>query len=289
MTAGLVVNPSREPAVHCAGALARWLQARGVGVRLQQDAAPAMGLEALAAPDAAVGSADFVVAFGGDGTLLSASRLTAPYDTPILGIHVGGPASFGFLAESTPTGATAALERVLEGRYRVDERLMVAAEVARDGRPAASFSALNDLVIAKGALARLLKMRISVGDTFIATYAADGIIVATPTGSTAYNLAAGGPLIHPAVRVIVLTPICPHTLNVRSLIIGEEERARVVLTDPRDVALLTVDGQVGFELRPGDVVEFARAACRTRFIMLDGANFYQKLQTRLRLGERFGT
>jgi NAD+ kinase len=290
MTAGFIVNPSREPAVQCAGELARWLQARGVSVRLQEGAASLIGLEALAAPDTAVGSADFVVAFGGDGTLLLASRLTAPYDTPILGIHVGGPASFGFLTESTPGRAAAALERMLEGRYRVDERMMVSAEVTRDGCPAGSFSALNDLVIAKGALARLLKLRIYVGDTFIATYAADGIIVATPTGSTAYNLAAGGPLVHPMVRVIVLTPICPHTLNVRSLIIGEEEKARVVVvTDPRDVALLTVDGQVGFELRPGDVVEFARAACRTRFIMLDGANFYQKLQTRLRLGERFGT
>jgi NAD+ kinase len=168
--------------------------------------------------------------------------------------------------------------------------MMVAATVHREGRHAGTFSALNDLVIAKGALARMLKMRIHVGGTFIATYAADGIIVATPTGSTAYNLAAGGPLVHPTVPVILLTPICPHTLNVRSLIIGEEEQARVVVvTDPRDMALLTVDGQVGFELRPGDVVEFARAACRTRFIVLDGANFYAKLQTRLRLGERFGT
>jgi NAD+ kinase len=132
-------------------------------------------------------------------------------------------------------------------------------------------------------------MRIYVGDTFLATYAADGIIVATPTGSTAYNLASGGPLVNPAVRAIILTPICPHTLNVRSLIIGEEERARVVMvTEARDVALLTVDGQVGFEIQPGDVVEFGRADCRTRFILMDGANFYEKLQTRWRLGERFG-
>jgi NAD+ kinase len=302
MTAGFVVNPAREAAVECAGLLAR-----GVGVRLQPAVAPLIGLEAHAAADAAVGAADFVIApvdaadhdvgatdfviaLGGDGTILSASRLTAPHDTPILGIHVGGPASFGFLTESTPQRAIESLERVLEGRYRVDERLMVSASVLRDGQPAGTFSALNDLVIAKGALARLLKMQIYVSDTFIATYAADGIIVATPTGSTAYNLAAGGPLVNPTVRVIILTPICPHTLNVRSLIISEEEKARVVVvTDPRDVALLTVDGQVGFELQPGDVVEFARAGCRARFIMLDGANFYHKLQTRLRLGERFGT
>src|SRR5206468_5680875 len=134
-----------------------------------------------------------------------------------------GPASFGFLTETTPARAIQALERVLDGQYRVDERMMVAATVQRDGHEAGSFSALNDLVIAKGALARLLKMEIHVGGTYIATYAADGIIVATPTGSTAYNLAAGGPLVHPTVRVIILTPICPHTLNVRSLIIGEEE------------------------------------------------------------------
>jgi NAD+ kinase len=289
MTAGFVVNPSREVAVQCAGELARWLLERGAAVRLQAEAARLVGMESLAATDDEVGAGDFVVAVGGDGTLLAASRLTAPHDTPILGIHVGGPASFGFLTETTPSRATEALERVLAGQYRVDERMMVSARVVRDGQPAGSFSALNDLVIAKGALARLLKMEIHVGDTFIATYAADGIIVATSTGSTAYNLAAGGPLVHPAVRVIILTPICPHTLNVRSLIIGEEERARVVvITDARDLALLTVDGQVGFELRPGDVVEFTRAACRTRFILLDGNNFYDKLQTRLRLGERFG-
>jgi NAD+ kinase len=290
MTAGFVVNPSREAAVQCAGHLARWLVAEGVGVRFQAAAASAVGLEDLAATDEEVGTADFVVALGGDGTLLAASRITAPHDTPILGIHVGGPASFGFLTETTPNRAIEALQRVLEGRYQIDERMMVSGAVHREGRHVGTFSAMNDLVIAKGALARMLKMQIEVGGIYIATYAADGIIVATPTGSTAYNLAAGGPLVHPTVRVIILTPICPHTLNVRSLIIGEEEQARVVIaTDPRDLALLTVDGQVGFELRPGDVVEVARASCRTRFIVLDGASFYAKLQTRLRLGERFGT
>ncbi len=292
MTAGFVVNTSRKAAVQCAGELARWLEVRGVAVRCQAAAAPLMGSEraGTACADEEVGAADFVVALGGDGTLLSASRLTAAHHTPILGIHVGGPASFGFLTESAPGNAVEALERVLEGRYRLDERMMVSATVRRADRPVGAFDALNDLVIAKGALARLLKMQIHVGDTYIATYAADGIIVATPTGSTAYNLAAGGPLVHPTVRVIIMTPICPHTLNVRSLIIDETERARVVVvTDPRDMALLTVDGQVGFELRPGDVVEFARSERRTRFIVLDGSNFYHKLQTRLRLGERFGT
>jgi NAD+ kinase len=260
-----------------------------VSVRLEPAAAARLGMEQLAGAGE-VGASDFLVAFGGDGTLLAASRLAAPHDTPILGIHVGGPGSFGFLAESNPAHAAEALERIIEGRYRLDERMMVSAAVIRDGQEIGRFSALNDLVIGKSALARMLKMEIHVGDVFIATYAADGIIAATPTGSTAYNLAAGGPLVHPTVRVILLTPICPHTLNVRSLLISEEEQARVVvLTDPRDRALLTVDGQVGFELMPGDTVQVGRAACTTRFIVLDGASFYHKLQTRLRLGERFGT
>jgi NAD+ kinase len=287
MIAGFVVNPSRQAAVQCAADMARWLRERGVRVRLQAGATAADGMAPLracgaedgetgslaAVADEELGAADFLVAFGGDGTLLSASRLAAPHDTPILGIHAGGPASFGFLTETTPANAARALEQVLAGQYRIDERMMVSATVVRDGQPAGTFSALNDLVIGKSALARMLKMRIFVGETFIANYAA-----------------AGGPLVHPTVRVIILTPICPHTLNVRSLIIGEEEQARVVTaTDARDSALLTVDGQVGFELSPGDVVEFERAACRARFILLDGADFYQKLQTRLRLGERFGT
>src|SRR5439155_20949794 len=205
------------------------------------------------------------------------------------GVHCGGPASFGFMTDTSPAIADSALDCALAGEYEVDERMMVACAVYRGDDCVGRFSALNDLVISKAALARLVQLRISVNDTFIATYAADGIIVASPTGSTAYNLAAGGPLVHPAVRVILLTPICLHTLNVRSLIIGDGETIDVVVqTDPRDTPLLTVDGQVGFELRPDDRIRFSRAEFTTRLVVLDGANFYQKLQTRLRLGERFG-
>jgi NAD+ kinase len=297
---GLIANTSRESALAYARQLVRWLLGREVAVRLQPELAQRLGLPELAAEDEELAGADFIVALGGDGTLLKASRIAtraaaaslrpACASAPILGIHSGGPGSFGFLTETTPERAREALSAALRGDYRLDERMMVGAEVIRGGAGVARFAALNDLVIAKGALARMLKMRISVGDTFIATYAADGIIVATPTGSTAYNLAAGGPLVNPAVSLILLTPICPHTLNVRSLIIGAEEQARVVIeNDPRSSALLTVDGQVGFDLRPEDTVLFHRAAVCTRLMLLDGHNFYQKLQTRLRLGERFGS
>jgi NAD+ kinase len=286
---GLITHMRREQALACAAELAEYLRERGIGVRLQPAAAELLGRPDLGASDEEIAAASFLLALGGDGTLLAASRIAANRGTPILGIHVGGPGSFGFMTEATPATARPALDRVLAGDTRIDERMMVQAEVLRQGETVGRFAALNDLVVSKGALARLLKMRVSVDDIFLATYAADGIIAATPTGSTAYSLAANGPLVHPALDLIILTPICPHTLNVRSLIIGDQEHASIVVqTDPRDVAILTVDGQTGFELRPADTVRVCRADCVTRLISLDHSHFYRKLQSRLRLGERFG-
>lgn len=286
-----MANPTRDAALDTAADLVRWLAGSGVTVCLQREVAgrfPAGEAPGQAADEEDLGQCDALVAVGGDGTLLAATRVAAPHGTPILGVHEGGPASFGFMAETTPARARDAFERLLRGDYHINERLMVACRVRRSGETIAEFSALNDLVVSKAALARMLKMRIWVGGTFIATYGADGIIVATPTGSTAYNLAAGGPLVHPIVQVILLTPICPHTLNVRSLIVGDQETIQVEIDcDRRDEALLTVDGQVGFELEPGDRVEFYRAPHAARMVALDGANFYQKLHSRLGLGERF--
>jgi NAD+ kinase len=290
MTVGLITNLRREPALACAGLLADWLGEREIPLRLEPAAAQMLDRPELAASEDAIADTDFILSLGGDGTLLAASRLAAVRGTPILGIHVGGPGSFGFLTEATPAIACQAVEHVLASDYRIDERMMVQAEVLREGDAVGQFAALNDLVVSKGALARMLKMRLSVGDTFLATYAADGIIAATPTGSTAYNLAAGGPLVHPALQVIILTPICPHTLNVRSLIISDQEHAEILIEmDPRDAALLTVDGQIGFSLQPEDRIRIRRADVVTRLISLDRSHFYRKLQSRLRLGERFGS
>ncbi len=286
---GIVANTARASALECAAELAAWLANKGVVVRLHPELADRLGCETQAAPDAELAHGLFLIAAGGDGTLLAASRLAAPHGTPILGIHAGGPASFGFLTETTPAEARAAVDRALSGDFRVTERMLVTGTVRRSGEVIAAFHALNDLVIGKVALARMLKLRITVGGTFIATYAADGIIVATPTGSTAYNLAAGGPLVHPSLEVMLLTPICPHTLNVRSLILDARETIEVsVESEARDAPLLTVDGQVGFDLQPDDEVCFSRSPFTARLIQLDGPDFYRKVQTRLRLGERFG-
>lgn len=285
-TVGMLANTHRDTALHCARELLEQLRSNGVAVRLERSLAAALE-DPAAADENAVGSADLLIAFGGDGTILAANRLASPHGTPVLGIHAGGPASFGFMTETTPDGARDAVSAVLEGRYRVDERLMVCGTITRDGAEVARFHALNELVIR--AQSRMLKMRVTVNRTFIATYAADGIIVATPTGSTAYNLAAGGPLVQPTVQTILLTPICPHTLNVRSLLTGVEDAILVELTaESRDITHLTVDGQLATQLEPGDRIRFEKSEYRGRFVTVDGGSFYQKVQTRLRLGERFG-
>jgi NAD+ kinase len=285
---GIIANYQRDAALQCSRELLECLEGRGVRVKLPPDLAEQLDSPAHAATDEELGQSQLLVALGGDGTLLAANRIASPYHTPILGVHAGGPASFGFLTETTPPHAIEAVEAVLEGRYRVETRLMVTAAVVRDGECVTECSCLNELVIR--AQARMLKMRVVVGTTFIATYAADGIIVATPTGSTAYNLAAGGPLVHPSVQTIILTPICSHTLNVRSLLVGVDDTIHVTLeTGERDVTLLTVDGQVNVDLQPGDEVHFRRSEQEGRFVSLDSANFYGKVHTRLRLGERFGS
>jgi NAD+ kinase len=287
-TVGIIANCRREAAIDAAREVARFLREMDVRVLLHRELAQAIGSPAEAVDEEELGRSRLVVALGGDGTLLAANRAAAPFGTPILGVHAGGPASFGFLTETVPGEACAAVESVLAGHFRVEERLMVQAEVLRPGDPPVCYSGLNDIVIR--AQSRMLKLRVTVDATYIATYAADGIVVATPTGSTAYNLAAGGPLVHPAVETVLLTPICPHTLNVRSLLIGVDHTIHVRMeTGERDVTLLTVDGQVSFQLQPNDQVSFRRSEHRGRFVALDGPDFYSKVQTRLRLGERFGS
>jgi NAD+ kinase len=286
---GILAHAGRQPALECARDLCRVLDRRGKRVLLPPEVAAAMKAPGLAVENGRAGEGQLLIALGGDGTLLAANRMAAPHGTPVLGVHVGGPASFGFLTETTPEHACEALESVLDGRLEVEERLMIRAEVVRAGGVVARAHGLNDLVIR--AQQRMLKMRVTVRGNYIATYAADGIIVATPTGSTAYNLAAGGPVVHPSVQTVLLTPICPHTLNVRSLLVGVDHPIQVVMEGGgvRDVTLLTVDGQQSVPLEPGDEITFSRSEQTGRFVSLDGAGFYQKVHTRLRLGERFGS
>jgi NAD+ kinase len=261
---------------------------RGVDVVLNEESAGRLGYPALGVAEGDLaGRADVLVVFGGDGTILRAARQAAPREVPMLGVNLGG---FGFLAEvSGLTEVGAALNRLLEGDYRLDERMMLRAQVLQNGQAAREFLALNDIVVTKSGYARLVRLRTEVNGQHMATYLADGLIAATPTGSTAYSLSAGGPIVHPNVDLIVLTPICAHTLNARAVVVSAASIITIrvhPLGTPPSPPILTVDGQEGYPLQPDDVVRIDQSPHRTRLIRLGREEFYSLLRHKLTWGER---
>ena len=209
-TIGIMANSGKPAALGVAGEADQYLRARGVAVRLQTRVADALGLPGRGLPDDGVAESDAVLVLGGDGTILATARLCAPLGTPMLPVHVG---RFGFLTAVAPDALSGALDRLLAEEYTCEARMMLWCETRRGGALQDAGLALNEVVVANGPLSRVLHLRMSIDDKYVTTYAADGIIVATPTGSTAYSLSAGGPLVHPRLQTLLLTPICPHTLD----------------------------------------------------------------------------
>lgn len=283
---GLVPNPHKTESMKLAARLADWLIARGVAVLVPQEMAGEIGRPNLGATDDEVTSTDFLLVLGGDGTILRWGRIAAPKGTPMMGVNFG---QYGFITEIHPDEVLPAMERVLAGDYIISERVMLKATVTRKGEHIGTYYALNEAVVGKGPFARLLGLHTYVGGMFIVTYTADGIIVSTPTGSTAYSLSAGGPVVHPDVHVMVVTPICPHTLSARSLVIPDDEVVQIIgeCGDEPSSMMLTIDGQLGEHLICDDKVEIGKAEFKARLVQIEAQSFYHKLQTRLRWGERF--
>ena len=285
-TIGIMANAGKDAALSVAKAADEYLRARGVDVLIQHHVADDIGDPKRGLSESQVTDADAVLVLGGDGTILATSRECASKGTPMLPIHLG---RFGFLTEVAPEDLNLALDALLGGGYTVDERMMLQCEALRgdDEEDQASAFALNDVVIANGPLSRVLHLRMSVNGKYVTTYAADGIIIATPTGSTAYSLSAGGPLVHPSMQTILVTPICPHTLTARALLVPEDAEITIVVErDPQDMVRVTVDGQVGFPLLAGDEIKVRRSPYPARLLNVGGADFYDKLQSKLRWGER---
>ena len=296
-TVGLLINETKPAALDAARRLTAWLSAKGVEVRTRAIVADGIGLPGCTATeDTEIASTDFVVVFGGDGTLLAAARLVAPFGTPLLGIHLG---HFGFITEAAPEALLSAVQAALSGRATVEERMMLTVSVRRKDPSSASdpctqpdsLFGMNDVVVASTAV-RILYVTTRIGKDILATYAADGVIVSSPTGSTGYSLSAGGPLIHPAAPCLVITPISPHTLNARSIVIPDSETVSLTLeahNNPQgDGAVVTVDGQIETPLHPGDTVTIHRAPYNVRILSVGGPNFYQKIRSRWHYGERHG-
>ncbi len=268
-------NPGKEQVRGLVRDLSRWLAARGVAVWCPPELGAWAGLESAVRPVEDWSAAEFVVVLGGDGTLLRAAKELSGQGRPLLGVNLG---HLGFLTEVEVPDVYAALAEFLEGRYVLDERMMLEAVVRRHGTEVARFQALNDVVVTKGPFARLVDLEAYVDGSFVTTYRGDGLILSTPTGSTAYSLSAGGPVVNPNLRVVLLTPICPHSFFDRSVVIGDGSTVHVrVRTEHRDT-LLTVDGQEGFQLEDGDEVAVERAIAPVALVRRPGWNFYHVLR-----------
>jgi NAD+ kinase len=279
---GLIANRSKWEALQFAQEMIAHVTERDCEAVVDREAARMIGRDDLGADDAALAACDFLITLGGDGTILSASHIAAGCGTPILGVHMG---HFGFISEAHPQDFPAALDDVLEGRARVEERIMVRGSVFRNDVQVFTAVGLNDAVISKGAHARMLRIETSFGADVLATYPADGVIVATPTGSTAYSLSAGGPLVGPTVEALLVAPICPHTLSARPLVVPASEIVTLTVRGDGEV-VFSVDSQEVVHLETGDRVEIKRAECSTRILTLGLTSFYSKVRKRLLWGER---
>jgi NAD+ kinase len=262
--------------------LSKWLTAKGRKVFLEDRTAASLGLTGYALRKLP-SLVDMIIVLGGDGTLLSASRLVADSrkNVPIFGVNLG---SLGFIAEVPLEELYGNLEKALAGKLRADERMMLFASVIRKGKTIAEHTVLNDAVVSKGTFARMVSLEVSVGDDYLTAIRADGLILATPTGSTAYSLSAGGPIIHPALHCFVVTPICPHTLSNRPIVIPDSSVVRVKLLSRSEGASLSFDGQVVTALRQNDIVEVKKAKYRVRLIKHPTKNYYEILRTKLKWG-----
>lgn len=278
----VLCKPQVLEAARTGGELRAWLRERGLQAHGDVASATLAGQRDGLPGDELGTFADLAVVLGGDGTLLLAARTFAPYDVPILGINLG---RLGFLSDTDQEHMYEVLERVLDGDYTTSDRLMLQGAVRRpSGEVLQNIQALNDLVINKGALAQAVRLETRIDGHFVSTYIADGLIISTPTGSTAYGLAVGGPIIVPNTAVMQVAPICPHMLTNRPIVVGADSTIEATLVEARDEVYLTIDGQQGVRLAPGDSLVVTRAPKLARLVQCAAPDFFSILRQKMRWG-----
>jgi NAD+ kinase len=285
--ASLIARHTLPAALSALAEAAEYLQSRGCTPVIEADTARAAGLEgrwATVPREQLALRADVVIAFGGDGTLLDAASAVAhsPHDAPLLGVNLG---HLGFLTEVGRSDMRGALDRLVAGQTTTETRLLLSGQVTRGGLTVAERLALNDIVVTRGALARMIEIDVDVDGQFVSHVKADGLIVATATGSTAYNLSAGGPILHPAADAVVLTPLAPHALTNRPLVLSAASRILLKpLVEPPSDPVLTFDGQYGVPLEAGDLVTIARAPRVLRLLRTSSRTHFDMLREKLKWG-----
>ncbi|HYA93623.1 MAG TPA: NAD(+)/NADH kinase [Thermodesulfobacteriota bacterium] len=286
---GIIAKRNKPEAAAFVSNLVEWLRPKKIEVYIEKE------MEGFLSPTLSEGywksvdrdempsHVEMMIVLGGDGTLLSVARQVWNKNIPILGVNLGG---LGFLTEITLDELFSVLERVLRDDFEINEREILKAGVIRRGKRIAEFIVLNDAVINKGALARIIDLETTINGEYLSTFRSDGLIISTPTGSTAYNLSAGGPIVYPSLHTIIITPICPHTLTIRPIIIPDDVKIRALLKSRDEEVTLTLDGQQGFTLKFEDVVEVGKAEGRILLIKSPYRHYFELLREKLKWGER---
>jgi NAD+ kinase len=282
-TVGIFSKPNSTAASAIVPGLLDWLHSRGIAVRCDDEtsfyAGGVKGTPRLEVPE----GCDLIIVLGGDGTLLAAARAIGKREIPLFPVNLGG---LGFLTAISREELYPELERAFRGEHRIAKRRLLHTEVSRNGEIVASYEALNDAVLTKAALARMIDLDAYVDEQFVCAYKADGLIISTPTGSTAYSLSAGGPIIFPSVPAICLTPICPHMLTNRPVLVAETSIIRVLAHGPDESIYLTIDGQVGNPIHDGDTILYRSSAYSLHLIRPPQAKFFDVLRQKLNWGKR---
>ena len=273
---GIVVKPNNTDAEATASELSGWLRARGIELVGE----PVFtGKETDGTREMI--DADMIVVLGGDGTMIATSRMVANNEVLVLGINYGG---LGYLTDFRIEEMYSALESILNGDFEVDQRMMLDVEHCRDEKIIGSGRVLNDVVINKAALARIIEIEVRLNELFVNSFRADGLIVATPTGSTAYNLSAGGPIVYPSMNAVVLTPICPFTLTNRPIVVPDHAEIELKLVDDHEGVILTLDGQTGFSMSGGDTVRIRKSDATLNLLHPPNRNYFDVLRNKLKWG-----
>jgi NAD+ kinase len=281
-TVHVVCKRAKEDAIRIAGGLCKTFE-NTLNILVEEETARKLGYDKTFEMEHVGEGADLIIVLGGDGTLLNVSRHGKRKEVPILGVNLGG---LGFLTETSVEELPATLARVLKGDFGISKRIMLDVSVKREGDNIFAITLFNDAVITKDALARIIDIETHVNDEYLTTYKADGLIFSTPTGSTGYSLAAGGPLLYPSLPNIIVTPICPHTLTNRPIILPENVEVRAQLKSKEEKVVLTIDGQVGFPLQYDDEVTIRKSSHTVNLIKSSSRGYFEILRTKLKWGAR---
>tara|TARA_B100000745_G_scaffold106375_1_gene68084 strand:- start:676 stop:1581 length:906 start_codon:yes stop_codon:yes gene_type:complete len=280
---GVFCKPKAPSATDILGRLIPWLRKQNYHIFLDTGTAAIINETSSYEKREISQQADLLIVLGGDGTLLSIARAAHPHNIPILAVNLG---SLGFLAEISIDELYPTLENILAGKFEIENRMLLNACIWRNGEKVEDHNVLNDVVINKGAVARVINLQVLVNGQYMTSYRADGLIIATPTGSTAYSLSAGGPIIHPSMHTLVLSPICPFTLTNRSILIPDQSIIQVKLAAEYDDVRVTLDGQEGYDMRAGDILEIKKTKTSFQLIRGPNKNYYQILRDKLHWGSQ---